>query len=193
MPSRASEMLRSGRHRRQCAAGKEGDADLAARAGGKRIDAIFHLERAIDSLPADQRLATRRAEIAPLVADLHIWMPAERARLSRHAPDAKAMLARFLEDGRIRLTNNAAERSLRDMALGRKAWLFAGSERGRHRAAFMYTLIVAAKMHGADRQAWLADALASNASNASTPISRLDELLPWNWVAAQQSHGVKAA
>jgi len=165
----------------------------------KRIDAIFDLERAINGLPADQRLATRKAEIAPLVADLHAWMTAERARLSKHASVAKAMdymltrwgdFARFLEDGRICLTNNAAERSLRGVALGRKAWLFAGSERGGHRAAFMYTLIVTAKMNGADPQAWLADVLARI---ASTPMNQLDELLPWNWAAAQQTPAVKAA
>ncbi|MBL4544189.1 MAG: IS66 family transposase [Rhodobacteraceae bacterium] len=165
----------------------------------KRIDAIFDLERAINGLPAEQRLATRKAEIAPLVADLHAWMTAERARLSKHAPVAKAMsymlprwddFARFLDDGRVCLTNNAAERSLRGAALGRKAWLFAGSERGGHRAAFMYTLIVTAKLNGADPQAWLADVLARI---ASTPMNRLDELLPWNWVAAQKSPGVKAA
>jgi hypothetical protein len=122
-----------------------------------------------------------------------------RARLSKHASVAKAMdymltrwgdFARFLEDGRICLTNNAAERSLRGVALGRKAWLFAGSERGGHRAAFMYTLIVTAKMNGADPQAWLADVLARI---ASTPMNQLDELLPWNWAAAQQTPAVKAA
>jgi hypothetical protein len=97
---------------------------------------------------------------------------------------------RFLEDGRVCLTNNAAERALRGVALGRKAWLFAGSERGGHRAALMYTLVVTAKMNGADPQAWLADVLGRI---ASMPMDRLDELLPWNWVAAQHSPGVKAA
>ncbi len=147
----------------------------------KRIDAIFDLERAINGLPAEQRLATRKAEIAPLVADLHAWMTAERARLSKHAPVAKAMsymlprwddFARFLDDGRVCLTNNAAERSLRGAALGRKAWLFAGSERGGHRAAFMYTLIVTAKLNGADPQAWLADVLAPHRQHADEPTRR---------------------
>jgi transposase len=165
----------------------------------KRIDAIFELERAINGLPAEQRLATRQADIAPLVADLHSWMTAERARLSRHAPVAKAMdymLTRwadftgFLEDGRICLTNNAAERSLRGVALGRKAWLFAGSGRGGDRAAFMYTLIVTAKLNDVDPQAWLADVLARI---ADTPMSRLDSLLPWNWAADQKTSNVKAA
>jgi transposase len=163
----------------------------------KRIDAVFDLERAIVGLSAAERLRVRKADIAPLVDDLHGWMTAERAGLSRHAPVAKAMdymLTRwqrftpFLEDARICLTNNAAERSLRGVALGRKSWLFAGSERGGHRAAFMYTLIGTAKLNAIDPQAWLADVIARI---ASTPITNLDDLLPWNWAA--QPLSVKAA
>ncbi len=86
--------------------------------------------------------------------------------------------AAFLDDGRICLTNNAAERALRGFALGRKAWLFAGSDRGAERAAAMATLIETAKLNGIDPQAWLADVLARI---AAIPQSRLPELLPWNW------------
>ena len=86
--------------------------------------------------------------------------------------------SRFLDDGRIRLTNNAAERALRGIALGRKAWLFAGSDCGGERAAFMYSLIGTAKLNDVDPQAWLADVLAPIAGN---PAQRLHELLPWNW------------
>lgn len=89
---------------------------------------------------------------------------------------------RFLDDGRLYLSNNAAERALRGIALGRKAWLFAGSQRGGERAAFMYSLIVAAKMNDIDPQAWLADVLARM---PSLPVSRLPELLPWNWSAGR--------
>lgn len=162
-----------------------------------RIDAVFDLERALNGLPAAERLAARKADVAPLVEDLRAWMTAERARLSKHAPVAKAidyMLTRwarftsFLTDGRLCLTNNAAERSLRGVALGRKSWLFAGSERGGDRAAFMYTLIGTAKLNDVDPQAWLADVLARI---ADIPMSRLDDLLPWNWAAPQQP--VKAA
>jgi transposase len=85
---------------------------------------------------------------------------------------------RFLEDGRICLTNNAAERALRGFALGRKSWLFAGSQRGAERAAFMYTLIQTAKLNDIDPQAWLADVLTRI---ADMPLSRLGELLPWKW------------
>jgi transposase len=95
---------------------------------------------------------------------------------------------RFLQDGRVCLSNNCAERSLRGVALGRKSWLFAGSERGGHRAAFMYSLIGTAKLNGIDPQAWLADAIARI---SDLPVSRLPELLPWNWKPAAPQ--VKAA
>jgi hypothetical protein len=111
----------------------------------------------------------------------------ERAKLSRHNAVAKAMdymlkrwpaFAAFLADGRICLTNNTAERALRGIALGRKSWMFAGSDRGGQRAAAMYSLIVSAKLNDIDPQAWLADVLARIAEH---PARRLGELLPWNW------------
>ena len=153
----------------------------------RRIDAIFDLERDINGLPAVQRHAVRQVRVAPLVATLEQWMRSERANLSRHADVAKAMdymlkrwdaFTRFLDDGRICLTNNAAERALRGIALGRKSWLFAGSDRGGERAAAMYSLIVTAKLNDIDPRAWLADVLARIANHSA---SRLDELMPWNW------------
>jgi transposase len=153
----------------------------------RRIDAIFDVEREINGLAAEQRLAIRRVRVAPLVTSLEQWMRGERARLSRHADVAKAMdymlkrwdaFTRFLDDGRICLTNNAAERGLRGIALGRKAWLFAGSDRGGERAAAVYSLIVTAKLNDIDPRAWLADVLARIADH---PVRRLHELLPWNW------------
>lgn len=158
-----------------------------------RIDALFDLERAINGLTAAERLARRQEEAALLVAGLETWMRGERERLSRHADVAKAMdymlkrwqsFTRFLEDGRVCLTNNAAERSLRGVALGRKAWLFAGSDRGGERAAVMYSLIVTARLNGIDPQAWLADVLARI---ADAPVSRLPGLLPWNWAVETES------
>ena len=113
--------------------------------------------------------------------------------LSRHNAVAKAIdymltrwpaFSRFLEDGRICLTNNAAERALRGLALGRKSWLFAGSERGAERAAIMYTLIQTAKLNDIDPQAWLADTLSKI---AETPQTRLGKLLPWNWMSDRRS------
>ena len=153
----------------------------------RRIDALFDIERQINSQGADQRRAVRQELSAPLVADLESWMREERARLSRHNDVAQAMdymlkrwaaFTRFLDDGRICLSNNAAERALRGIALGRRAWLFAGSDRGGERAAFMYSLIVTAKMNDIDPQAWLADVLRRIADH---PASRLAELLPWHW------------
>jgi transposase len=90
----------------------------------------------------------------------------------------------LLEDGRICLTNNAAERALRGIALGRKSWLFAGFDRGGQRAAFMYGLIVTAKMNDVDPQAWLADVLARIAEH---PAHRIDELMPWRSKAGREN------
>jgi transposase len=156
----------------------------------RRIDVLFDIERTINGQSADERLAVRAALSAPLVADLEAWMRTERAKLSRGNDTAKAMdymlkrwdsFRRFLSDGRVCLSNNAAERAMRPPAMGRKAWLFAGSDRGGERAAFMYSLIATAKLNDIDPQAWLADVLARIAGH---PAQRLDELLPWNWKGA---------
>ena len=152
-----------------------------------RIDAIFDIERTINGLPPSQRLAVRQQRAVPLVASLESWMRVARSKMSRHADVAKAMdymlrrwdaFTRFLADGRICLTNNAAERALRGIAVGRKAWLFAGSDRGGERAAAMYSLTVTARLNNIDPRAWLADVLERIGDQ---PASRLDELLPWNW------------
>jgi hypothetical protein len=157
----------------------------------RRIDALFDIERDINGHAYDKRLAARQKLSQPLVTDLESWMREERAKLSRHNEVAKAMdytlnrwdaFTRFLKDGRICLTNNAAERALRGIALGRKSWLFAGSDRGGRRAATMYSLIVSAKMNNIDPQAWLADVLARIAEH---PARKIDELLPWNWKTRQ--------
>ncbi|MTJ82843.1 MAG: IS66 family transposase [Telmatospirillum sp.] len=165
----------------------------------RRIDALFAIERDINGYSAEKRLAARKVRSVLLVADLERWMRAERAKLSRHADVAKAMdymltrwesFTRFLHDGRICLTNNAAERALRGIALGRRAWLFCGSDRGGQRAAVMYSLIVSAKMNDVDPQAWLADVLARIADH---PAHRIDELLPWNWRKERDHHKKVAA
>ena len=153
----------------------------------RRIDALFEIERGINGRSAEERLAVRRELSAPLVAALEAWMRAERPKLPRGNDVAKAMdymlkrwtaFTRFLDDGRVCLSNNSAERGLRGIALGRKSWLFAGSDRGGQRAAAMYSAIVTAKMTDIDPQAWLADVLARIAGH---PANRIDELLPWNW------------
>ena len=153
----------------------------------RRIDALFAIERGINGLSAVERLDARQRESAPLVAELEAWLRNQRSRLSRSSSVAEPIdymlrrwpaFARFLDDGRICLTNNAAERALRGFALGRKAWLFAGSDRGAERAAAIATLIMTAKLNDVDPQAWLADVLARIAGH---PARCLDELLPWNW------------
>lgn len=153
----------------------------------KRIDALFDIERAINGLDAGERLRVRQEQSRPLLTALEAWLRDERSRLSRSASVVKPidyLLRRwdrftgFLDDGRICLTNNAAERALRGFALGRKSWLFAGSERGAAWAAAMSTLITTAKLNDVDPLAWLADVLARI---AGIPHSRLPELLPWEW------------
>ena len=156
----------------------------------RRIDALFEIERSINGQNAEQRQAVRQELSAPLVADLEVYMREQCAKLSRGHDLAKAMnymlkrwpsFTRFLDDGRVCLSNNAAERALRGIALGRKAWLFCGSDRGGERAAAMYSLIITAKMNDVDPQAWLTDVLARIATH---PAHRLAELLPLNWKLA---------
>jgi transposase len=153
----------------------------------RRIDTLFEIERSINGKSAEERLIVRRELSRPLVDDLHTFMSAQIAKLSRGHDLAKAInyvlkrwtaFTMFLDDGRVCLSNNAAERGLRGIALGRKSWLFCGSDRGGQRAAAMYSLIITCKMNGVDPQAWLRDVLSRIASH---PAHRLDELLPWNW------------
>ncbi|QPC95972.1 IS66 family transposase [Mesorhizobium sp. INR15] len=153
----------------------------------QRLDALFDIEREINGLSAEARACARQERSAPLMEDLHVWLIAQLAQLSRNHDLAKAInymlrrwpaFTRFLDDGRICITNNAAERALRCVPLGRKAWLFCGSDRGGQRAAVIYALIGTAKLNNVDPQAWLADVLHRIAGH---PANRLDELLPWNW------------
>jgi transposase len=159
----------------------------------KRIDALFDIEREINGQSAEERLRLRQEQSAPLLSALQAWLRDQGARLSNSSSVAKPIdymlrrwdrFARFVDDGRIGLTNNAAERALRGFALERKSWLFAGSERGADRAAIMATLIMTAKLNDVDPQAWLADVLARI---ADTPQGRLTELLPWQWKELAQS------
>jgi transposase len=152
-----------------------------------RIDALFAIEREINGLTPELRLAVRNERSRPLVAALETWLRQQRAKLSRRSETAKAIdyslkrwtaLRRFLDDGRLCMSNNAAERAVRCVAVGRKNWTFAGSDEGGYRAAAIYTLIETAKLNGIDPQAWLADLLARLPDH---PARRISELLPWNW------------
>ncbi len=164
----------------------------------RRIDELFAIEREINGLSADQRLAARRQRSRPLTEALETWMRQERRKLSSGNPIAKAMnyslerwpaLTRFLDDGRICLSNNAAERALRGIAVGRRNWTFAGSDSGGRRAAAIYTLVETAKLNDVDPRAWLADVLARIADH---PMSRIAELLPWNWKVASRAQATAA-
>ncbi len=153
----------------------------------QKLDALFDIERTINGTSPAERLAIRREHSVPLMAELHDWLNAQLAKISRNHDLAKAInymlrrwdaFTRFLNDGRVCLSNNAAERALRCVPLGRKSWLFCGSDRGGQRAAVAYSLIQTCRLNDVDPQAWLADVLARIADH---PVSRLNELLPWHW------------
>jgi transposase len=157
-----------------------------------RIDALFAIERDINGLSPDERRELRQERSRPQVEALGTWLRQQHARLSPHSQVAKAIayslnawdaLCRFLDDGRLCMTNNAAERALRGIAVGRNNWTFAGSDAGGRRAAALYTLIESAKLSDVDPQAWLTDVLARLQDH---PAKRIAELLPWNWKRQQQ-------
>ena len=164
-----------------------------------RIDALFDIEREINGQSPSQRLAARRERSKPLLDSFEAWLRSERRKLSPKGPLAKAIgytfnhwqaFTRFLDDGRVCLSNNAAERSIRGIAVGRRNWTFCGSDTGGHRAAVMYTLIETAKLCDVDPKAWLADVLARIADH---PMQRIGDLLPWKWQAAHESDAAKQA
>jgi transposase len=153
----------------------------------KRIDALFAIEHEINGQLAERRRAVRQERSAPLVAELESFMRAAYAKLSPKSDPAKAIayslnrwtaLTRFLDDGRLCMSNNAAEREIRSVAVGRHNWTFAGSDEGGRRAAAMYTLVGSCKLNAVDPQAWLSHVLANLPDH---PASRIDELLPWNF------------
>jgi transposase len=153
----------------------------------ERIDELFAVEREINGRTAQERLAVRHERSRPLLAALEAWLREQRGKLSSKSDTAKAIdyslkrwiaLTRFLDDGRLCMSNNAAERSLRCVAVGRHNWTFAGSDDGGRRAAAIYTLVETAKLNDIDPQAWLAHLLAHL---LDYPAKRLADLLPWNW------------
>lgn len=157
-----------------------------------RMDAIFAAERVIWGRSASERLAARQVHVAPLVDDLEQFLRQQYGRLSRKGDLAKAInymlsrwasFARFVSDGRICMTNNAAERRVRTVAGGRRNWTFCGSDRGGDRAAAMYTLIQTCRLSDVDPHAWLRDVIAQISDH---PQTRLHELLPWEWKAREQ-------
>ncbi len=151
-----------------------------------RIGALYAIEQEIRGKPPDERHAVRRERSRPLLDALHAWLEHTLRTLSQKSATAKAIryaltrwdaLMRYCDDGRIEIDNNAAERALRCVALGRKNFLFAGSDAGGDRAAAIYSLLGSAKLNGQNPEAFLREVLARIGDH---PISRIDELLPWN-------------
>jgi transposase len=151
-----------------------------------RIGRLFDIERAANGLPPDMRQRIRQSRAVPLVEELAAFLDATLPKLSgkselagaiRYARSRWQALTRYLRDGHLEISNNAAERAIRPLALGRKNWIFAGSDSGGERAAAMYSLIETAKLNGLDPEAYLRDVLGRIADH---PINRIAELLPWN-------------
>lgn len=156
-----------------------------------RIEDLYNIEREIRGSPPDARHTARQEKSKPIFDDLHHWLQAHLAKLPGKSNTAGAIryalkrwqaLGCFLDDGTIEIDNNAAERAIRPIALGRKNWLFAGSDKGGERAANILSLIETAKINGLDPEAYLRDILTRIADH---PINRIDELLPWNVIAQE--------
>jgi transposase len=169
---------------------EQAHASPVAREALQRIGALYGIEEQIRGRPPEQRREVRQAQAKPLLDALRQWFEATLSKLSRKSETTAAIryalvrwdaLVRYMEDGRIEIDNNAAERSLRGVALGRKNYLFAGSDAGGERAATIYSLIGTAKLNGLDPEAYLREVLTRIADH---PITRIEELLPWNVAAS---------
>src|SRR6266851_1517208 len=165
----------------------------------ERIAALYAIEKDIRGRPPEERRAVRATRARPLLASLKQWLEATLCKLSRKSDTALAVryalgrweaLLRYVDDGRIEIDNNAAERALRTVALGRKNYLFAGSDAGGERAAAIYSLIGTAKLTGLDPEFYLRHVLSRIADH---PINRIEELLPWNFTPDTAEDSLRAA
>ena len=153
----------------------------------KRIAALYAIEKEIKGKPPDIRVAARQARSKPLLQELEQWLKDTQTTISGKSPLAAAMryackrlpkLTSYLDDGHLEIDNNTAERAMRPIALGRKNYMFVGSDAGGKSAAILYTLLQTAKMNNVNPQAWLTHVLERIANH---PINKIDALLPWNY------------
>jgi len=164
-----------------------------------RIGRLYAIEKEIRGRSPDQRRSVRNARARPLLDSMHLWLETSLATLSRKSETAAAIhyaltlwpaMVCYVDDGRIEIDNSAAERALRGVAVGRRNYLFAGSDRGGERAAVFYTLIESAKLNGLDPEAYLRHLLTHIAEH---PICRIEELLPWNFARSLEPVNQRAA
>jgi transposase len=165
----------------------------------ERIAALYAVEKEIRGRPPDQRQRVRTERSRPWIESLHEWFEVSLPKLSRKSDTTAAIryalglwpaLTRYCDDGRLEIDNNAAERALRVVALGRKNYLFAGSDLGGERAASIYSLVGSAKLNGMDPEAYLREVLTRIADH---PVNRIDDLLPWNLVPTEPTYSTAAA
>jgi hypothetical protein len=174
----------------------EAHASPVAKEALERIAALYGIEKEIRGRPPEQRQQIRIARSRPLLDSMKAWLEVSLTKLSRKSEVTLAIhyalgrwtqLLRYCDEGQLEMDNNAAERALRTVALGRKNYLFAGSDTGGQRAAAIYSLTGSAKLNGLDPEAYLSKVLARIADH---PIQRIDELLPWNMQLDQSIQSV---
>jgi len=165
---------------------EQAHASPLAREALERIAALYAIEEEARGQPPDERRQLRQTRARPLLQSLHEWFEVSLTKLSRKSDTTAAIryaltlwpaLTRYCDNGRLEIDNNAAERALRAVTLGRKNYLFAGSDSGGERAAVIYSLIGTAKLNGLNPEAYLREVLTRIADH---PICRIEELLPWN-------------
>jgi transposase len=164
----------------------KGHASPVAKEALERIAQLYAIEKEVRGRPPAERQLVRQARSGPLLEAMHVWLKTTMSKLSGKSELAKAIyyalerwgaLMVFVDDGRVEMDNNAAERALRTVAIGRKNYLFAGSDAGGERAAAIYSLLGSAKLNGIDPEAYMTEVLRRIADH---PIRRIEELLPWN-------------
>jgi hypothetical protein len=164
----------------------------------ERIGKLFAIEAEIKGKDPAERHAARQQRSRPMLDELRGFLEHALDQISKKSSLAGAIrysltrwnaLHRYTEDGRLEISNNAAERAIKPLALGRKNWMFAGSDAGGKRAATIYTILQTATLNGLDPEAYLREVLASIADH---PINRIDELLPWNRASAGMTRGMAA-